>query len=356
MSGHRVRRPARRRDAAGTLLVPVLIPVLAAALLTGALPRPAGAQDASVPVAGTFSYEQGDLRGVVHAVRRVPGGTAVYYSVGAPAGAAYVQTRAVPLNNLSDRYGIWDAAPLSVVDPAGLRLYQPMTGRDGCLCGDRRQVGATAGRLYVGYVVVPPLPSDVQRVTVVGFGRQVPDVPVEEGALTPAVPGDFVELGTGWPALPDDAAISGVADPRSFVQPLVRHTADVDRRVRTSERPGRVEVELAADVFFAVDEAVLTRDARQTLDDLARSIRERAEGEVVVQGHTDATGSPAHNQDLSLRRAQAVERALRSSLPPGLRISATGRGEREPVADNSTEDGRSSNRRVTVAYSVKGRS
>lgn len=71
-------------------------------------------------------------------------------------------------------------------------------------------------------------------------------------------------------------------------------------------------------------------------------------GTVTVTGHTDSTASDAYNLDLSNRRAAAVASALAPRIPPGLTITAVGKGESEPIADNGTPEGRALNRRVTI--------
>lgn len=68
----------------------------------------------------------------------------------------------------------------------------------------------------------------------------------------------------------------------------------------------------------------------------------------VVEGHTDSAGADAYNQSLSQRRADAVMKYLVDKGVPAARISATGFGETQPVADNATADGRALNRRVVM--------
>lgn len=68
----------------------------------------------------------------------------------------------------------------------------------------------------------------------------------------------------------------------------------------------------------------------------------------VVEGHTDSAGADAYNQSLSQRRADAVMKYLVDKGVPAARISATGFGESQPVADNATADGRALNRRVVM--------
>jgi len=69
---------------------------------------------------------------------------------------------------------------------------------------------------------------------------------------------------------------------------------------------------------------------------------------IVATGHTDWTGSDAYNIKLSMRRAQAVKAFLVSKGIPEARVFVEGKGERNPIADNRTRDGRAKNRRVDI--------
>ena len=69
---------------------------------------------------------------------------------------------------------------------------------------------------------------------------------------------------------------------------------------------------------------------------------------VIAVGHTDSMGSEAHNQRLSLRRAEAVKAYLVNQGVPAERIRTEGRGEAQPVASNDTAQGRALNRRVDI--------
>jgi outer membrane protein OmpA-like peptidoglycan-associated protein len=328
------------------------------------LTSPATAAETSsdeLPVEGTFSYHSGhsdsrdEIRGAVHAVRRIPGGTAVYYSVGSPEGAGWTPELAMPFVGLGDDYAAGDAWAVGLVDVEGLAYYQPMVGPDGCLCLSVSELGRDSGVLHVGWAVLPPLPPELTSVGVsFGFGNQVEAVPVEDGPLEPAVEQPSTVLGAGWPALPDAAAVAAVPDPSRYVRSLVRNVADLQGTVTTQERPGRVDESLSADVLFAVDSAALTPAAQQTLSELADRLRERAVGEVVVAGHTDSTGQDDYNLRLSQARAQSVLDVLRARGGPAVQLTARGLGEQQPIADNGNPEGRAQNRRVTVTYSVGG--
>lgn len=69
-------------------------------------------------------------------------------------------------------------------------------------------------------------------------------------------------------------------------------------------------------------------------------------------GHTDNTGAPETNEALSLERAQAVKIALEARGVPSMGLTAVGYGQSEPIADNSTKDGRAANRRTTIQWSM----
>jgi outer membrane protein OmpA-like peptidoglycan-associated protein len=102
-------------------------------------------------------------------------------------------------------------------------------------------------------------------------------------------------------------------------------------------------------LLFDFDSDVVRGAARQNLTNLANSLREYQETEVLIVGHTDNVGSADYNQRLSERRASSARNFLVSQGVQGQRIRTTGMGLTEPVASNETESGRALNRRVEVA-------
>ena len=101
-------------------------------------------------------------------------------------------------------------------------------------------------------------------------------------------------------------------------------------------------------IEFVVDSATLTAEARASLDQVADAIKARPDvASMSVIGHTDSTGSEGYNQKLSEQRADAVAAYLRSSGAKS-RFVTSGSGEKQPIADNSTEEGRARNRRVEL--------
>ena len=102
------------------------------------------------------------------------------------------------------------------------------------------------------------------------------------------------------------------------------------------------------DVTFAVDSTVISPSFRAALDEVAASLQKYPDSLVDVMGHTDATGSDAHNLDLSRRRAESVKGYLVMRGVSGSRIATIGYGEQYPRADNTTAEGKALNRRVEI--------
>ena len=108
------------------------------------------------------------------------------------------------------------------------------------------------------------------------------------------------------------------------------------------------KVTYAADAFFDFDKSVLKPEGRAKLDDLVSKIQDINLEVIIAVGHTDSIGSYAYNQGLSERRAEAVKAYLVSKGIERNRIYTEGKGEKQPVADNRTAEGRAKNRRVEV--------
>lgn len=112
--------------------------------------------------------------------------------------------------------------------------------------------------------------------------------------------------------------------------------------------PTSEKVSFSADAFFDFDQAVLKPEGKAKLTDLVAKLSGTDIEVIVATGHTDAVGSDAYNQKLSLRRAQAVKAFLVSKGIPPARVFTEGKGERQPVADNRSREGRAKNRRVEI--------
>jgi OOP family OmpA-OmpF porin len=101
-------------------------------------------------------------------------------------------------------------------------------------------------------------------------------------------------------------------------------------------------------VNFAFDRADITPESEGILDVAVETLKQNAEVNIEVAGHTDWTGTDEYNQGLSERRARAVRDYLVSHGVGADRLTVRGYGESRPVADNNTRDGRAQNRRTEL--------
>ncbi len=116
------------------------------------------------------------------------------------------------------------------------------------------------------------------------------------------------------------------------------------------ERVGEgILVTFDSGLMFAFDSDVIEGNARTNLDNLAKSLSQHPNTDVMIVGHTDSIGAASYNRDLSQRRAESAAAFLGGEGVNRARIQTAGRGETEPVADNATDEGRQQNRRVEVA-------
>ena len=108
------------------------------------------------------------------------------------------------------------------------------------------------------------------------------------------------------------------------------------------------KVTYAADAFFDFGKSVLKPEGKAKLDDLVAKVKSISLEVVIAVGHTDAVGTDAYNQKLSIARSEAVKAYLVSKGIDKNRIYTEGKGETSPVADNKTKEGRAKNRRVEI--------
>jgi len=113
-------------------------------------------------------------------------------------------------------------------------------------------------------------------------------------------------------------------------------------------KPVAEKVTLAAEVLFDFDKSVVKPEGKSKLDDLAAKVRGINLEVVIAIGHTDAIGTDAYNQGLSVRRAESVKAYLVSKGIEANRVYTEGKGKKQPVADNKTKEGRAKNRRVEI--------
>lgn len=115
------------------------------------------------------------------------------------------------------------------------------------------------------------------------------------------------------------------------------------------ERQGQdLNVVMPGNVAFATGSSTITPSFYSTLDSVANVLVKYPESTITISGHTDSVGNAASNQTLSQQRAESVKRYLVNKGVSVQRIQSVGYGDRNPIASNDTEDGRSKNRRVEI--------
>ncbi len=118
----------------------------------------------------------------------------------------------------------------------------------------------------------------------------------------------------------------------------------------TVERVGEgIKITFNSDILFDIGKADLQESTKRQLADFAKTLEKYPDTNLVIEGHADATGPDDLNLRLSNQRADAVSGYLKSVGVKGNRLTEKGYGESQPIADNSTEEGRTKNRRVDIA-------
>jgi outer membrane protein OmpA-like peptidoglycan-associated protein len=145
-------------------------------------------------------------------------------------------------------------------------------------------------------------------------------------------------------------AVGGTAG--AFIgRKMDRQAAEIKQTVpgATVERQGEgILVKFDSGILFDVNKTALKSAAQSNLTNLATSLTNNPQTNILIVGHTDNTGSASLNQDLSVRRAESVKAYIASHGVGSGRLTTQGKGFNEPIADNATESGRTQNRRVEI--------
>lgn len=172
------------------------------------------------------------------------------------------------------------------------------------------------------------------------------------GAILGAIIGNNV--GSGNAAL--GAVIGGVVGGGAGV--LIGNKMDKQAQQIEEEVPGAqvervdqgivVTFEDGSGVYFATNKYNINEPSQTTLKKLISIFKENPDTKILVVGHTDSSGDAAYNMTLSKNRANSVSSFLKQNGINASRLITKWFGEEQPIADNSTEAGRSKNRRVNI--------
>ena len=173
------------------------------------------------------------------------------------------------------------------------------------------------------------------------------------GAGAGAVIGGLIGRATGNTAVGAiiGAAIGGTAG-ALIGNYMDRQAEEMQKDIKNAkiERIGEgIKITFDSGILFQTNSAELQTTAKSNIESLAKILNKYQDTNIIVEGHTDSTGSADYNQALSERRAASVADFAKGLGVAGSRFSTVGYGKTQPVASNVTPEGRQANRRVEVA-------
>ncbi len=131
-----------------------------------------------------------------------------------------------------------------------------------------------------------------------------------------------------------------------------KQAAEIERDIEGArvERVGEgIKITFKSGILFDVNKSELKPEAQAELVKLAAILNKYPDTEILIEGHTDSDGGYELNRQLSINRAQSVATDLSTQQVIATRFTVMGYGEGQPIADNSTADGKQQNRRVEIA-------
>ncbi|HEY0245700.1 MAG TPA: OmpA family protein [Mucilaginibacter sp.] len=176
------------------------------------------------------------------------------------------------------------------------------------------------------------------------------------GAGAGGVVGAFIGKSAGNTALGAiiGGAVGGTAG--AFIgKSMDKQAAEIKQTVpgATVIRQGEgILVKFDSGILFDTGMADLKPEAQSNLQNLATSLKNNPQTNILIIGHTDNTGTEKYNLELSVKRAQAVKSYIVAANVDAARLSTQGKGKVEPIADNNTPEGRAQNRRVEIVISA----
>jgi outer membrane protein OmpA-like peptidoglycan-associated protein len=133
---------------------------------------------------------------------------------------------------------------------------------------------------------------------------------------------------------------------------LDKQAKELEEIAETKRTENGVLVRMKSEILFGSGSAVLKEEAIAQIEKVGDVLAKYSDDRIRIEGHTDSVGSRHSNEELSLRRADAVKRVLLGRGVKESQITALGVGEERPIADNKTAEGRRQNRRVELHIDV----
>ncbi|MEP6720977.1 MAG: OmpA family protein [Variovorax sp.] len=188
--------------------------------------------------------------------------------------------------------------------------------------------------------------SDTQRNTGIGAGVGA----LAGAAIGSATGGNRGAIGTGAAVGAAAGALGGYLwSQRMEAQKRQMEQATQGTGIAVSQTANNeLKLAIPSDASFDVGRAAIKPNFAAVLDQFSTGLRNNANAEVRIIGHTDSTGTDAINNPLSVERAASTRDFLISRGVRSTAFQIDGRGSREPVADNNSDAGRAQNRRVEI--------
>lgn len=173
------------------------------------------------------------------------------------------------------------------------------------------------------------------------------------GAVVGGAAGGLIGKGKGKTAagVIIGAAVGGAAG-AAIGRYMDKQAAELREDLRNArvERVGEgIKITFDSGILFPTNSATLTSAAKANITNLTQTLQKYHDTNIIIQGHTDATGSESYNQSLSENRAYSVQQYTTNHGVSSGRITTQGFGESLPVADNTSTTGKQANRRVEIA-------
>jgi outer membrane protein OmpA-like peptidoglycan-associated protein len=131
-----------------------------------------------------------------------------------------------------------------------------------------------------------------------------------------------------------------------------KQAEEIQRDVKGAkvERVGEgIRITFDTGIMFDEDSYILKQEAKDNIKELSKVLQKYDDTNILIEGHTDNTGTEEYNMKISEQRANAVGNYAKSLGVSGMRMAITGYGATQPIRENTTEEGRKANRRVEIA-------